>query len=221
VIVPHLYGNRGDIEAIAALLRGKGICLIDDAAQALGATIGGRSAGSFGDFGIFSFGTGKVCSGLGGGALIVNNPGHLAHISVDLIAPDAAAALATLCLALVWRHCGRWPFPLARVFWPEHHPVHEAPPVAFRDEALGNLKAAVARALIASLHANIEARRDRVAAYAALLGGVTERLELIPHWAGSACLAQVARIRNRPGGRDLAATVVANLRTARGTGAGC
>jgi dTDP-4-amino-4,6-dideoxygalactose transaminase len=214
VIVPHLYGNPADIEAIAALLRDKSICVIDDAAQALGARVGGRPAGNFGDFGILSFGTGKICSGLGGGALIVNNPAHLAHISVDLIAPDAAAALASLCLAFVRRHCGRSILPLARVFWPEHDPLHEAPPVAFRDETLGNLKAAVARALIASLHPNIEARRDRVAAYAALLDGVTERLELIPHRAGSACLAQVARIRSRPRGRDLAAKVVAKLRTA-------
>jgi dTDP-4-amino-4,6-dideoxygalactose transaminase len=70
IIVPHLFGNPADIEAIVDLARGKNIRVIDDAAQALGATIDGRPAGSFGDAGILSFGYEKVCSGLGGGIAV-------------------------------------------------------------------------------------------------------------------------------------------------------
>ncbi|MBI2535103.1 MAG: DegT/DnrJ/EryC1/StrS family aminotransferase, partial [Deltaproteobacteria bacterium] len=57
VIVPHLFGNPADIGAIIDLARGKNIRVIDDAAQALGATIDGRPVGSFGDAGILSFGS--------------------------------------------------------------------------------------------------------------------------------------------------------------------
>ena len=97
VIVPHLSGNPADIEAIAALLRDKSICLIDDAAQALGARVGGRPAGSFGDFGILSFGTGKICSGLGGGALIV---------TTQLTSRISLSTLSRLKLQRSWPHSG-------------------------------------------------------------------------------------------------------------------
>lgn len=70
VIVPHLFGSPADIKAIVELARGRNICVIDDAAQALGANIDGQSVGSFGDAGIVSFGNEKVCFGLGGGAVV-------------------------------------------------------------------------------------------------------------------------------------------------------
>ncbi|MBM4298834.1 MAG: aminotransferase class V-fold PLP-dependent enzyme, partial [Deltaproteobacteria bacterium] len=70
LIVPHLFGNPAEIDAIAESVRGEDIFVIDDAAQALGAAIGGRLVGSFGDAGIVSFGAEKVCAGIGGGVLI-------------------------------------------------------------------------------------------------------------------------------------------------------
>ena len=70
IIVPHLFGNPADIEGIAELAARKNIRVIDDAAQALGATIHGRPVGSFGAAGILSFGNEKVCFGLGGGMAI-------------------------------------------------------------------------------------------------------------------------------------------------------
>jgi dTDP-4-amino-4,6-dideoxygalactose transaminase len=70
VIVPHLFGNPADTGAIIDLARGRNIRVIDDAAQALGATIDGRPIGSFGDVGILSFGSEKVCFGLGGGVVV-------------------------------------------------------------------------------------------------------------------------------------------------------
>ena len=70
IIVPHLFGNPADIEGIAELAARKNIRIIDDAAQALGATINGRPVGSFGAAGILSFGNEKVCFGLGGGVAI-------------------------------------------------------------------------------------------------------------------------------------------------------
>jgi len=55
VIVVHLYGQCAAMEEIAALCRERKLVLIEDCAQALGADYGGRRAGSWGDFGCFSF----------------------------------------------------------------------------------------------------------------------------------------------------------------------
>ena len=55
VIVVHLYGQCAAMEEIAAICRDKKLVLIEDCAQALGADHGGRRAGSWGDFGSFSF----------------------------------------------------------------------------------------------------------------------------------------------------------------------
>src|SRR5574342_918089 len=45
IIVPHLFGNPADMAAIHELARSKHIAVIDDAAQALGATIDGQPVG--------------------------------------------------------------------------------------------------------------------------------------------------------------------------------
>ena len=55
IIVPHLFGNPAAINAIVDLARPKNIRVIDDAAQALGATIDGRPVGSFRRRGNFEF----------------------------------------------------------------------------------------------------------------------------------------------------------------------
>ncbi len=62
----HLYGQAADMSALAALSVGTGLHLVEDAAQAHGATVGGRGAGTFG-LGCFSFyGTKNLTTGEGG-----------------------------------------------------------------------------------------------------------------------------------------------------------
>src|SRR5262245_65883346 len=51
IVVPHLFGNPADINSIVDLAHHKEIRVIDDAAQALGASIDGWSVGSFGVIG--------------------------------------------------------------------------------------------------------------------------------------------------------------------------
>jgi dTDP-4-amino-4,6-dideoxygalactose transaminase len=55
VIAVHLFGRPAPLASIASVLKGRGIALIEDAAQAHGARIGGRQVGSIGDAGCFSF----------------------------------------------------------------------------------------------------------------------------------------------------------------------
>jgi dTDP-4-amino-4,6-dideoxygalactose transaminase len=67
VLMPvHLYGQAADMPALAALAAGHGLHVVEDAAQAHGATVGGRGAGTFG-LGCFSFyGTKNLTTGEGG-----------------------------------------------------------------------------------------------------------------------------------------------------------
>ncbi len=88
IIVPHLFGNPADIEGIAELAARKNIRVIDDAAQALGATIDGRPVGSFGAAGILSFGNEKVCFGLGGGVAIFRDKKLLPNDSAVTTRPS-------------------------------------------------------------------------------------------------------------------------------------
>jgi pyridoxal phosphate-dependent aminotransferase EpsN len=70
VIVVDLYGQCADLEPIAAACKRHGVALIEDAAEALGATYRGRPAGSLGDLAILSFNGNKIITTSGGGMLL-------------------------------------------------------------------------------------------------------------------------------------------------------
>jgi dTDP-3-amino-3,4,6-trideoxy-alpha-D-glucose transaminase len=75
ILPVHLYGRLADMDAIVALAREHGLRIVEDAAQAHGASAGGRRAGSFGDLGCFSFYPTKNLGALGdGGAVITDDP---------------------------------------------------------------------------------------------------------------------------------------------------
>jgi pyridoxal phosphate-dependent aminotransferase EpsN len=79
VIVVDLYGQTADMTAIVALADRYGVPIIEDAAEALGATHGGRSAGTFGTLGIFSFNGNKIITTSGGGMLVGEDRRLLDH----------------------------------------------------------------------------------------------------------------------------------------------
>ena len=72
VILVHLYGQSADIDPIAAICADHDIPLIEDAAEALGASYKGRAPGSFGLCGIHSFNGNKIITTSGGGMLVSN-----------------------------------------------------------------------------------------------------------------------------------------------------
>jgi aminotransferase EvaB len=80
IVVTHLYGLAvAEIADISAFCRGRGVALIEDCAQAHGAIVDGRRAGTFGDVSCFSFYPTKNLGGLGDGGAIVTNDEALAN----------------------------------------------------------------------------------------------------------------------------------------------
>jgi dTDP-4-amino-4,6-dideoxygalactose transaminase len=71
VMVVHLYGQCCDVAAIQAVCEKRQLWLIEDAAQAIGSEWEGKRAGSFGDFGTFSFFPSKNLGGAGDGGMMV------------------------------------------------------------------------------------------------------------------------------------------------------
>jgi dTDP-4-amino-4,6-dideoxygalactose transaminase len=70
VIAVDLYGQCADYDRIVDMCRVYGVPLIEDAAEALGATYRGRAAGSFGEAAAFSFNGNKILTTSGGGMLV-------------------------------------------------------------------------------------------------------------------------------------------------------
>lgn len=70
VIVVDLYGQPADYDAISAVTTKFGVPVVEDAAEALGATYRGASVGRFGVLGCFSFNGNKIITTSGGGMLV-------------------------------------------------------------------------------------------------------------------------------------------------------
>jgi dTDP-4-amino-4,6-dideoxygalactose transaminase len=89
VIVPHLYGLCAPIQEIKGWAKSKGLYLIDDAAQAVGISVNGGHLGTFGDFGILSFGPFKSLSTPRGGALISDRNEIIARAKKKTLKPES------------------------------------------------------------------------------------------------------------------------------------
>lgn len=70
IIPVHLYGMPAKMKEILTVAKEFEIPVIEDAAEALGSTLGGQAMGTFGDLGILSFNGNKIITTSGGGALI-------------------------------------------------------------------------------------------------------------------------------------------------------
>ena len=74
IVVVHLYGYGADMPQIMELAKQHSLIVVEDAAQALGVKVDKRMAGTYGDFGVFSFHSHKNISTLGeGGVLTVKD----------------------------------------------------------------------------------------------------------------------------------------------------
>ncbi len=69
----HTFGHPVDIDALLAVAHDHGLKLVEDAAESLGSTVGGRHTGTFGQTGTLSFNGNKTITTGGGGAILTND----------------------------------------------------------------------------------------------------------------------------------------------------
>jgi dTDP-4-amino-4,6-dideoxygalactose transaminase len=73
VVSAELYGFPGRMDEIKRICEKNGALLIEDAAEAMGATIDGKQCGSFGDYSAVSYNGNKIITGSAGGCLLTNS----------------------------------------------------------------------------------------------------------------------------------------------------
>ncbi len=78
ILPVHLFGLSADLDPIIQVARRKGIPVIEDAAQAIGATYRSRPVGGIGAMGCFSFFPSKNLGAFGDAGLVTTNDGELA-----------------------------------------------------------------------------------------------------------------------------------------------
>jgi dTDP-4-amino-4,6-dideoxygalactose transaminase len=160
VVIVHLFGLPVPIEGLRE--RAGDALIIEDAAQAAGARINGKVAGTSGDVAVLSFGRGKGLTGGGGGALaaLTSRGAEVVAAARGLVGRAPAGAKPMVLLAAQWA-LGRpslYALPAAlplglgdTIYHPPHEP--RAIPVACARVASENWDAALAEAAVRRSHA--------------------------------------------------------------------
>jgi dTDP-4-amino-4,6-dideoxygalactose transaminase len=185
VIVVHLFGQMPDMDALVAVTRRAGVLLLEDAAQAHGATWNGRRAGSFGAAACFSFYPGKNLGAFGDAGAVVTD--------------DAALANRVRSLADHGRRHGA-----SRDDHGDHVYVGT-------NSRLDAVQAIVLSAKLARLEAWTAVRRTRAAEYRTAFGGTPVRMVAEHPAAGHVYHLVVVRVPNRD--RVRAALATAGVQT--------
>ena len=73
VVMAHLYGFPAKVDEIKRICENHGALLIEDAAEAMGATVNGKQCGSFGDYAAISYNGNKIITGSAGGCLLTDS----------------------------------------------------------------------------------------------------------------------------------------------------
>ena len=163
VICVHPFGVPQPIKSTLRLAHRAGAVVIEDAAQAMGARLGGEPVGSQGDFGLFSLGPGKPLSTGGGGVLCTRHERHVPLLEAaweDLRSPSATdsvwAQFRLTLFALAFHPTGWWLATRAGL-----HRVgdHEAS-WGYSLRGLSQAQAAVGMALLVRLDAINQQRRE-------------------------------------------------------------
>jgi dTDP-4-amino-4,6-dideoxygalactose transaminase len=71
IVVVHSYGMPAKMDEIISIANHFGVLILEDAAEALGATYKGKPIGTIGDMGVLSFNSNKTITSFGGGALLL------------------------------------------------------------------------------------------------------------------------------------------------------
>jgi perosamine synthetase len=140
----HAFGHPAEIDGLLAVARDFRLAVVEDAAESLGSTVGGRHTGTFGLLGTLSFNGNKTITTGGGGAILTNDPElarHAKHMTTTAKLPH------------------RWDY------------VHDEVGYNYR---MPNLNAALGCAQLRQLPGFIEAKRRLFERYRTALAGITE-----------------------------------------------
>lgn len=140
LVTANLYGIPNRLPDLESFARARGILMLDDAAQALGATLAGRNVGGFGDAGLYSFDKGKNITSIEGGAITAS--GELARAlearSASLVPTSAVRTAMTSAKLLVYSTMlrpmayglmNKLPLGLGTTRWEDDYPLGAYSPV--------------------------------------------------------------------------------------------
>lgn len=101
IIITHLHGLCADARGFERLCSRNNLWLIEDAAQAFGATIEGTPAGTIGTAGVYSFGRAKNVNGFYGGAVVTRRADLARKIRQEIATyPEAETGMLTKRIAM-------------------------------------------------------------------------------------------------------------------------
>jgi dTDP-4-amino-4,6-dideoxygalactose transaminase len=95
ILPVHLYGLPAEMDPILEIARSHGLKVLEDCAQAFGATYKGRKVGTLGDAGAFSFFPTKNLGGFGDGGLIATNSDEVADLGPACSGPTVPGGSTT------------------------------------------------------------------------------------------------------------------------------
>jgi perosamine synthetase len=140
LVTANLYGIPNHLRELEGFARARGILMLDDAAQALGATLGGKNVGGFGDAGLYSFDKGKNITSIEGGAITAS--GELARAlearCASLVPTSAVRTAMTSAKLLVYSTMlrptayglmNKLPLGLGATRWEDDYPLGAYSPV--------------------------------------------------------------------------------------------
>lgn len=207
VISSNLYGLPNDLIGIEAVCRRRGVYLLDDAAQALGASVKDRAVGSFGDAGLYSFDKGKVISTIQGGAIVCGQTelGKQLESALNELPAGAVAESAGNCLKLaiysVFLRPGLYGFIRALPFTGLGYTRYETRyPIA----RLARWQLGVAARLLLRLPQLSDGRRRLAGAYHSALDGIPGIALIRPPFGAVPAFARFPLRLCNPGIRDRA-----------------
>lgn len=181
VVIAYLFGVPVDLDALRPVWEGGRVLFIEDAAQAVGATLAGRPLGSFGDLSILSFARGKGRTGGGGGALLAGSDAGAALLSTTTSSEQGSGARGGLV-----RAAAQWALTRPSLYWlPRTVPALHLGETRYREpRPVAGMSATAAAILDATwdeADRETEVRRAVGRAYTAALEGVAGvRLVAVP-----------------------------------------
>jgi dTDP-4-amino-4,6-dideoxygalactose transaminase len=175
VVPVHMHGIPCAMRAILAVSQQHGVSVVEDCAQAAGATLDGQKAGTFGDAAFFSLGRGKGFTAYEGG-IGVGEPGSGAATEARGSGREELLTLVKLlAMAIFFQPRLYWPLRALPLGW-----GNEVYALDFAIGRMGRFRQGVALSVLKRLDEVVAGRRARAEYLLKRLHGATDLQFLVP-----------------------------------------